>query len=188
MKSIIHIFCTLANVLREERGPVFRFFRVGYNSVVLKKSACGNDSSGEVIGVKKEEILKRYVCTPCRVAVVGASPKADRPVFRVMNYLSGAGFTLFPVNPGYAGVEILGLPCVADLASLKEGVDVVALFLSEKMQGAVEEDLKQLSYKPVVWFQPGAQNEPLASLLTGAGYPVVEEDCLMAAHMNKCGV
>jgi len=160
---------------------------VGYNTKVLKESACGNDFSGEVIRVKKEDILKQYVCAPSRVAIVGASPKADRPVFRVMNYLSGAGFTLFPVNPGYAGAEILGLPCVADLASLKEGVDVVALFLSEKMQGAIADDLEQLSYKPVVWFQPGAQNEPLASSLAEAGYPVVEEDCLMAAHMNKCG-
>ena len=161
---------------------------VRYNGIVLKESACGNDSSGEVIRVNKEEILKRYVCAPCKVAVVGASPKADRPVFRVMNYLSGAGFTLFPVNPGYAGAEILGLPCVAALASLKEGVDVVALFLSEKMQSTIADDLKQLSYKPVVWFQPGAQNEALASSLAEAGYPVVEEDCLMAAHMNKCGV
>ena len=187
MESIIHIFSALANVWRE-KSHFLCFFRVGYNNIVLKESTCGNDSSGEVIRVKREEILKQYVCSPCRVAIVGASPKADRPVFRVMNYLSGAGFTLFPVNPGYAGAEILGLPCVADLASLKEGVDVVALFLSEKMQGTIADDLKQLSYKPVVWFQPGARNEPLASLLAEAGYPVVEEDCLMAAHMNKCGV
>ena len=58
--------------------------------------------------MKKEEILERFVCTPSRVAVVGASPKEDRPVFRVMSYLAGAGFTLYPVNPGYAGTEILG--------------------------------------------------------------------------------
>ncbi len=137
--------------------------------------------------MNKEEILKQYVCTPSTVAVVGASPKTDRPVFRVMNYLSGAGFTLCPVNPGYAGVEILGLPCVSDLASLKERVDVVALFLSEKMQGAIREDLIKLSYKPVIWFQPGAENEPLASALLAEGYSVVDNDCLMAAHMNKCG-
>ena len=138
--------------------------------------------------MNKENIIKQFVCTPCSVAVVGASPKKDRPVFRVMNYLSGAGFSLFPVNPGYAGVDILGLPCVADLSSLKEAVDVVALFLSEKMQGGIVEDLKKLSYKPVVWFQPGAENEQFASALVEQGYSVVEQDCLMAAHMNKCGM
>ena len=55
------------------------------------KSECVHVLSGEVIEVNRDEILRHFVCTPSRVAVVGASPKADRPVFRVMNYLSGAG-------------------------------------------------------------------------------------------------
>jgi len=136
--------------------------------------------------VEKEEILKKYVCTPSRVAVVGASPKTDRPVFRVMNYLAGAGFVLFPVNPGYAGEEILGRSCVAHLASLEEKVDVAALFLSAKMQEAIAEDLRKLSYKPVVWFQPGAENDSLADVLEAEGYTVVRSDCMMASHMNEC--
>jgi len=147
---------------------------------------CGNDSFGEVIDLTRDEILHHFVCTPSRVAIVGASPKAERPVFRVMNYLSGAGFTLFPVNPAYAGTEILGLPCTADLASLQESVDVVALFLSAEKQDHLTLDLKKLSNKPVVCFQPGAENKPLAESLTEEGYPVIEI-CLMGAHMNKCG-
>ena len=99
--------------------------------------------------MKKEEILERFVCTPSRVAVVGASPREGRPVFRVMNYLAGAGFTLYPVNPGYAGTEILGRPCAAGLPFLEEAVDVVALFLSAKQQGTVAADLEILSYRPV---------------------------------------
>jgi len=136
--------------------------------------------------VEKEEIMKKYVCTPSRVAVIGASPKADRPVFRVMNYLAGAGFVLFPVNPGYEGEEILGRGCVARLSSLEEKVDVAALFLSAKMQDAIAEDLKKLTYKPVVWFQPGAENDSLAGVLENEGYTVVRSDCMMAAHMNEC--
>jgi predicted CoA-binding protein len=136
--------------------------------------------------VKKEEILERFVCTPSRVAVVGASPREGRPVFRVMNYLAGAGFTLYPVNPGYAGTEILGRPCAAGLPFLEEAVDVVALFLSAKQQGTVAADLETLSYRPVVWFQPGAENDALAGELEKKGYDVVPSDCLMADHMNKC--
>ena len=136
--------------------------------------------------MKKEEILERFVCTPSRVAVVGASPREGRPVFRVMNYLAGAGFTLYPVNPGYAGTEILGRPCAAGLPFLEEAVDVVALFLSAKQQGTVAADLETLSYRPVVWFQPGAENDALAGELEKKGYDVVPSDCLMADHMNKC--
>lgn len=136
--------------------------------------------------MKKEEILERFVCTPSRVAVVGASPKEDRPVFRVMNYLAGAGFTLYPVNPGYAGTEIMGRPCAAGLEFLEDEVDVVALFLSAKQQGNVAADLEKLPVRPVVWFQPGAENEDLAEELERKGYDVVPSDCLMADHMNKC--
>ena len=136
--------------------------------------------------MNKEDILKQLVCTPSKVAVVGASPKAERPVFRVMNYLSGAGFTLFPVNPAYAGEKILGLPCLSSLSMLPGEVDVVALFLSAKMQGEVGEEIKKLSFKPIVWFQPGAENDELAALLKEEGYTVVESDCMMAAHMDKC--
>ncbi|OPZ40534.1 MAG: CoA binding domain protein [Synergistetes bacterium ADurb.BinA166] len=150
------------------------------------KSECVHVLSGEVIEVNRDEILRHFVCTPSRVAVVGASPKADRPVFRVMNYLSGAGFTLFPVNPAYTGTEILGRPCAASLTSLGEAVDVVALFVSAEKQSGIAADLKNLPGRPVVCFQPGAENRTLAESLEKGGYPVLE-DCLMAAHMNKCG-
>ncbi|NLB82908.1 MAG: CoA-binding protein [Synergistaceae bacterium] len=136
--------------------------------------------------MNKEDILKQFVCTHSKVAIVGASPKVQRPVFRVMNYLAGAGFTLFPVNPVYAGEDILDLPCLASLPDLPGEVDVVALFLSAKMQTEVAEEIRKLSFKPVVWFQPGAENDELAALLKADGYTVVESDCMMAAHMDKC--
>ncbi|NLM70561.1 MAG: CoA-binding protein [Synergistaceae bacterium] len=149
-------------------------------------SMSGYDFFGEVIDLNRDEILQKFVCTPSRVAIVGASPKTERPVFRVMNYLSGAGFTLFPVNPAYTGAEILGLTCRADLASLEERVDVVALFVSADKQAGIARDLKNMSDKPVVCFQPGSENKPLAESLAKDGYPVLEH-CLMAAHMNECG-
>ena len=90
------------------------------------------------------------------------------------------------MNPGYAGREILGRLCAAGLESLGDGVDVVALFLSAKLQGNVADGLEKLPGKPVVWFQPGAENEELAAELERKGYDVVPSDCLMAAHMNKC--
>lgn len=136
--------------------------------------------------MNKKDILKQFVCTPSKVAIVGASPKAQRPVFRVMSYLAGAGFTLFPVNPAYAGEDILGLPCLESLPDLPGEVDVIALFLSAKMQTEVAEEIRKLSFKPVVWFQPGAENGELTALLKADGYTVVESDCMMAAHMDKC--
>lgn len=136
--------------------------------------------------MNKKDILRQFVCTPSKVAVVGASPKVERPVSRVMSYLTGAGFTLFPVNPAYAGEKILDLPCLPSLSGLPGEVDVVALFLSAKMQGDIAEEIKKLPFKPIVWFQPGAENDELAAQLKADGYTVVESDCMMAARMDKC--
>lgn len=134
--------------------------------------------------MKKEEILDKFVRTPSRVAVVGASPRAERAVSRVMNYLAGAGFTIFPVNPAYEGTKIGGRICAASLESLGEAVDVVALFLSADKQGSVAEGLGKMPVKPVVWFQPGAENPSLAGELEKRGYNVIPSACLMEEHMN----
>lgn len=134
----------------------------------------------------KDEIMAKYVCTPCRVAVVGASPKAERPVFGVMGYLKAAAFTLFPVNPAYAGADIHGAACVASLADIKEPVDIVALFLSERMQSSVFQEVEGLARRPVVWFQPGAENRALEERFSAVGYDVVPGECLMALHKRCC--
>lgn len=134
--------------------------------------------------MKKEEILEKYVGKPSRIAVVGASPKPERPVFDVMKYLAGAGFTLFPVNPAYEGIEIAGRPCVGSIGSLPGAVDMVALFLSADRQESVASELLEMLPKPVVWFQPGAENESLAGVLEEKGFHVVPSACLMEDHIN----
>ena len=134
----------------------------------------------------REEIIRRFVCTPSRVAVVGASVKEDRPVSRVMGYLAGEGFDLYPVNPSYAGQRIAGRECLASLPGLSSEVDVIALFLSAKMQGGIPAELGMLQGKPVIWFQPGAENGDLEARLVTAGYSVVSGDCIMAVRMSRC--
>ncbi|TIU21459.1 MAG: CoA-binding protein, partial [Mesorhizobium sp.] len=42
------------------------------------------------------------------IAMVGASANDVRPSYFVLKYLLGKGFSVFPINPGQAGKEILG--------------------------------------------------------------------------------
>ena len=42
------------------------------------------------------------------IAVVGLSNKTERASFGVAEYLQGQGYRILPVNPAYAGEEILG--------------------------------------------------------------------------------
>jgi predicted CoA-binding protein len=42
------------------------------------------------------------------IAVVGASPRPERPSHRVMRYLQRQGYRTIPVNPLIAGDTLLG--------------------------------------------------------------------------------
>lgn len=133
-----------------------------------------------------EQIVRELVCMPSRVAVIGASPKAERPVSGVMRYLSGRGFRLEPINPAYAGQVIEGVTCRAGLTELTDEVDVVAFFLGAQKQSEMLAQVRALDYRPVVWFQPGAENLQAAKAFIEDGYEVVSGKCLMALHKARC--
>jgi len=138
--------------------------------------------------VKTDEIIEKFVCKPSKVAVVGASQNHNRPVYGVMTYLKRAGFNVYPVNPSLEGKALLGLPCYSRLSDVPEKVDIVALFLSSKRQDVILEDLRKLPYKPIVWMQPGAENDEAKERLERDGYDVVKGACLMATHQVYCAL
>ncbi|NLI95633.1 MAG: hypothetical protein GX436_02780 [Synergistaceae bacterium] len=64
---------------------------------------------------------------------------------------------------------------------------IVALFVGAKHQETILPDLLELSYKPVVWMQPGAENAVAEEALRAAGFTVVSGACLMVTHRTACG-
>ena len=136
--------------------------------------------------MKMEEIIEKYVCSPSTVAVAGASPKEERAVHGVMEYLKEEGFRLFPVNPSYAGEDIQGLSCLGSITQIGERFDILALFVSPERQQPVLDDLGKLDYKPVVWMQPGAENDEAETVLRAEGFEVVKGACLMMVHEVYC--
>lgn len=136
--------------------------------------------------MKMEEIIEKYVCSPSAVAVAGASPKEERAVHGVMEYLKEEGFRLFPVNPSYAGEDIQGLLCLGSITEVGEKFDILGLFISPDRQRPVLEDLDELGYKPIIWMQPGAENDAAEAALKARGYEVVKGACLMMVHEVYC--
>ncbi len=49
------------------------------------------------------------------IAVVGLSPKPERPSHEVACYLQAQGYRIVPVNPGMHGKLLLGEMCFASL-------------------------------------------------------------------------
>lgn len=112
------------------------------------------------------------------IAMVGASANDVRPSFFVLKYLLAKGFSVFPINPGQAGKEILGRMTYASLADLPEPVDMVDIFrASAAVPGIVDEVLKLDPFPKVVWMQLGVRDDEAAARAEAAGIKVVMNRC-----------
>jgi uncharacterized protein len=109
------------------------------------------------------------------IALVGWSPKPDRPSHRVAEFLKRKGYRVIPVNPGHAGQEALGETVVATLAEVGP-VDMVDIFRRSEEAGAVADEAVRIGAK-VVWMQIGVVDEAAASRARNAGLRVVMNRC-----------
>ena len=112
------------------------------------------------------------------IALLGASPKPERPSHGVMGFLLRKGYRVIPVNPGQAGKEILGQPVVARLADIVEPIDMVDVFRAADALPAVVEEALALSPPPkAIWGQLSVRHDEAAATAEAAGVKVVMDRC-----------
>jgi len=122
------------------------------------------------------------------VAVVGLSNKPERASLEVATYLQEQGYRIIPINPAYAGQEILGetvyatLQEAADaLASSGTRIDVVDCFRkAEEMQPIAKDAIDVRA--GCLWMQLGIENQVAADLARAAGLDVVMNHCMLIEH------
>ena len=109
------------------------------------------------------------------IAVLGLSPNADRPSFRVARGMQELGYRIIPVRPKIAAV--LGEQAYPDLASVPHKIDMVDVFRApEHVPGIVEECIA-LGVK-YLWLQDGVIHEEAAQRAQAVGITVVMDMCL----------
>lgn len=135
----------------------------------------------------KGTMIDDILTTHTRVAMVGASPKADRPSHGVMRYLLKAGFDVVPVNPTVD--EVLGVPCAATLADAAERgpLEIVDIFRRPSDVPPVVDEAIALGAK-VIWMQLGIRNAEAAEAARAAGLQVVENKCIAVEHRRLNGM
>ena len=117
------------------------------------------------------------------IAVVGASQNATRPVFGVMRYLIGAGYELYPVNPGLAGKTLLGREVYGRLAEVPVAIDIVDIFRRrDALGGVVDEALRLRPLPKAVWMQLGLRDDAAAARAMDAGMVAVMDRCIKIEH------
>ena len=113
------------------------------------------------------------------VAVVGLSPKPERPSFRVAQYLKEHGYQIVPVNPGQK--EILGEKCYPNLKEIPFPIEVVDIFRNMEAIPAIVDEAIAVGAK-VVWMQQGLVDPNSARKAQEAGLQVVMDRCMKVEH------
>jgi predicted CoA-binding protein len=125
-----------------------------------------------------DSYIRGILNTVKTIAMVGISPKDNRPSYFAFKYLLERGYHMIPVNPGQAGKEILGQKVYAKLSDIPEPVDMVDIFRASQFAVPVVEEALTLRPKPaVIWMQLGVRNDAAAALAEAAGVKVVMNRC-----------
>ena len=115
------------------------------------------------------------------IAVVGLSPRAERPSYRVSRAMQGFGYRIVPVRPAVS--EVLGEKAYARLADIPFPVDLVNVFReSAAIPGLVEESLAINA--PALWIQEGIVHDEAAERARAAGLTVVMGRCIWKDYVG----
>jgi predicted CoA-binding protein len=114
------------------------------------------------------------------IALVGASPKPDRPSNSVMRYLLGQGYRVIPVRP-LDCEEVHGVRCVASLADIDEPLDLVDVFRREDAAAGHAREAVAVGAK-AFWLQLDLRSPEAREVCTRAGLDFVEDECTAIVH------
>jgi predicted CoA-binding protein len=125
-----------------------------------------------------DSYIRGILNTVKSIAMVGASPKDNRPSYFVFKYLLERGYRMIPVNPGQAGKELLGQKVYARLTDIPEPVDMVDIFRGSQYAVPIVQEALAMRPRPgVIWMQLTVRNDEAARLAEEAGLKVVMNRC-----------
>ena len=113
------------------------------------------------------------------IAVVGMSPKAERPSNYVALYMRDQGYNIIPVNPGQKSIQ--NEMCYPSLTSIPHQVDVVNVFRRSEYVLPIAQDAITIGAK-ALWLQDGVINEEASKIAQEAGLLFIMNDCMLRRH------
>ncbi|MGC8965019.1 MAG: CoA-binding protein [Brevinematia bacterium] len=129
--------------------------------------------------------IKKLLSEVKVIAVVGLSPKEDRPSNSVARYLKSRGYKIVPVNPGHD--EILGEKSYRSLSEIPFKVDIVDIFRKPSEVLPIVEEAIKLKPK-CIWLQLGIVNDNAKNLAESNGIFFVQDKCIKIEHQRLIGL
>ena len=114
------------------------------------------------------------------IALVGASPRPDRPSHGVMRYLLAQGYDVIPVRPAGCD-EVLGVPCVRTLGEIDRPIDLVDVFRRAELTPPHAEEAEAVG-AGALWLQLGIVSDESRRIAEDAGLDYVEDLCTAVVH------
>ncbi|MGD8795222.1 MAG: CoA-binding protein [Thiohalophilus sp.] len=115
------------------------------------------------------------------IAVVGLSPKTNRPSHQVASALQQFGYHIIPVRPAVDAV--LGEPAYASLQDAPGPIDLVDVFRAPDKITPIIDACIELRV-PAVWLQDGVINESEALRAQQAGIMVIMDRCIYRDYLQ----
>jgi uncharacterized protein len=116
--------------------------------------------------------------TASTIAVVGCSPKPERPSHAIARYLMEQGYRVIPVNPGHR--TVLGETCYRSLGEIpgEVRIDIVDVFRRSDEVGPVADAAIERGVG-FFFMQQGVIDPDAARRLEAAGIPVAMDRCIL---------
>jgi predicted CoA-binding protein len=115
------------------------------------------------------------------IAVIGLSPKPDRPSHRVAKHMQEFGFEIIPVRPAVR--EVLGVKAYSSLLEVPIAVDLVNVFRAPKFIAELTEQCidKKVS---ALWLQEGVVDIESANRACSENIFTVMDKCIYKEYVR----
>ena len=141
-----------------------------------------------------DALMRRMLTESRTIAIVGASPRPDRPSHGVLRTLVAAGWQILPINPMPEALRdgVAGLPCFPTLsaaaASLPAGerIDLVDVFRRSEECEEIAREAVAIGARGL-WLQLGVISPAAAQIANEASMLFVQDRC-PAIEMPRLGI
>jgi predicted CoA-binding protein len=131
----------------------------------------------------KDDVIRDLLEQANVIAVIGLSPKQNRPSHGVARALQGFGYRIIPVRPIVK--EVLGEQAYARLEDVPDKIDLVDVFRNPQYVDAIVDSCINLGI-PAIWLQEGVINDSAALRAQNAGLTVVMDRCTYKDYIRLC--
>ena len=128
----------------------------------------------------------RILTTYKTIAMVGLSSDLYRPSAFAAIYMLSYGYDIIPINPRYAGKEILGQKVYGSLADIPRPVEIVDVFRRAEEAPDLAKQAIDIGAK-VFWLQLGIENEEAGRIAREGGLEFVQNRCVKIEHARFFG-